>query len=33
MGDRKGVYRISVGRPEGMSHLEDVEVDGKTILK
>jgi hypothetical protein len=29
MGERKGAYRVSVGRPEGRSHLEDLEVDGR----
>jgi hypothetical protein len=33
MGDRRGAYRVLVGRPEGKSHLEDLGVDGKTILK
>ena len=30
---RTGVYRILVGKPEGMNHLEDPGVDGRTILK
>ena len=29
---RKGAYRILVGEPDGMSHLEDPEVDGMIIL-
>ena len=33
MGDRRGVYRVLVGRGEGKSHLEDISVDGKIILK
>jgi hypothetical protein len=33
VGDRRGVYRVLVGRPEGKSHLEDLGVDGKIILK
>jgi hypothetical protein len=33
MGDRRGAYRILVGRPEGRDHLEDIGVDGKVIAK
>jgi hypothetical protein len=33
MGDRRGVYRVLVGRGEGKSHLEDIGIDGKIILK
>ena len=33
MGDRRGVYRILVGKPEGKNHLEDAGVDGRIILK
>jgi hypothetical protein len=25
MGDRRGAYRVLVGRPEGRRHLEDLE--------
>jgi hypothetical protein len=28
MGDRRGTYRVLVGRPEGRNHLEDPDVDG-----
>ena len=33
MGDRRGVYRILVGKPEGMNHLEDPGIVGRIILK
>jgi hypothetical protein len=33
MGEGRGAYRISVGRPEGRNHLEDPGVDGGIILK
>jgi hypothetical protein len=33
MGEERGSYRILVGRPEGRSHLEDPDVDGRIILK
>ena len=33
MGYRRGAYRVFVGRPEGNSHLEDLGVDGRMILK
>jgi hypothetical protein len=32
-GERKGAYRILVGRPEGRNHLGDPGADGKIILK
>jgi len=32
MGNRRGAYRVSVGRPEGMNQLQDLGVDG-IILK
>jgi hypothetical protein len=28
-----GVYRVSVGKPEGKNHLEDLGVDGRIILR
>jgi len=31
-GERRGVYRVLVGKPEGKRHLEDPGVDGKIIL-
>jgi hypothetical protein len=33
MGERRGAYRASVGKPEGRNHLEDPGVDGRIILK
>jgi hypothetical protein len=33
MGDRRGVYTILVGSPEGRSNLEDLGLDGRIILK
>jgi len=33
MGERKGVYRVLVGKPEGKNHLEDHGVDGRIILR
>jgi hypothetical protein len=33
MGDRRGAYRVLVGRPEERAHLKDLGVDGKIILK
>jgi hypothetical protein len=33
MGDRRGVYRVLVGRPEGRDHLGDQGVDGIIVLK
>jgi hypothetical protein len=30
--ERRGAYRIFVGRPEGRNHLEDPGVDGTIIL-
>jgi hypothetical protein len=32
MGERRGVYRVLVGEPEGKDHLEDPDIDGKIIL-
>jgi hypothetical protein len=29
MGERRGVYRILVGKPEDRDHLEDPGVDGR----
>jgi hypothetical protein len=33
MGERRGVYRVLVWKPEGKRPLEDPGVDGKIILK
>jgi hypothetical protein len=33
MGERRGAYRVLVGRHEGRNHLEDLGVDGMIILK
>jgi len=31
--ERRGAYRVLVGRPEGKNHLEDPGIDGRIILK
>jgi len=33
MGDKRGIYRILVGRPEERDNLEDLGIDGRIILK
>jgi hypothetical protein len=33
MGDRRGAYRLLVGRDEGRVHLEDLGVDGRKERK
>jgi hypothetical protein len=33
MGERRGVYRVLVGKPEGKDHLEHPGVDGRVILR
>jgi hypothetical protein len=33
MGERRGAYRVLVGKPKGMNHLDDPGVDGNIILK
>ena len=33
MGERRGAYRVFVGKPEGESHLKDLGMDGRSILK
>ena len=33
MGERRGVYRVLVGKPEGKDHLEDPGVGGRIILR
>ena len=32
MGERRGVYRVLVGKPEGKNHLEDPGVEGRIII-
>jgi hypothetical protein len=32
VGDRKGAYRVLMGKPEGKNHLGDPGVDGRIIL-
>jgi len=33
MGDRRGAYRILVGKPDGKNHLQYPDVDGRIILR
>jgi len=33
MGERRGAYRVLVGKPVGKNHLEDLGIDGRIILK
>jgi len=33
LGERRGVYRVLVGKPEGKNHLGDQGLDGRIILK
>jgi len=33
MGERRGVYRVLVVKPEGKSPLGDPDVDGRIILR
>jgi hypothetical protein len=33
MGEKRGLYRILVGRPERRHHLGDPGIDGRIILK
>jgi len=33
MGEDRGVHRVLVGKPEGMSHGGDQDVDGRIILR
>ena len=32
-GERRGTYRVLMGKPEGRNHLEDPGLNGKMILK
>jgi hypothetical protein len=33
IGDRRGVYRVLVGKPEGRNHWQDLGIDEKIVLK
>jgi hypothetical protein len=33
MGERRSVYRVLVGKPEGNNHLEDPSIDGRITLR
>jgi hypothetical protein len=33
MRDRRGEYRVSLGKLEGSNHLEDPGIDGRILLK
>jgi hypothetical protein len=33
MGERRGAYRVLVGKPEGNNHLEDPDIHDRIILK
>jgi len=33
MEEKRGVYRLLVGKPEEKGHLKDSDVDGRIILK
>jgi len=33
MGERRGIYRVLVGKPGEINHLKDPGIDGKVILK
>jgi hypothetical protein len=33
MGERRGVCRILVGKPEGRDHLKEPAIDGRIILR
>jgi len=33
MGERRGVYRVLVGKPKGKNHLGDPGVDGRILLR
>jgi len=33
MGERRGVYRVLVGKPEEGDHLEDPSIDGRMIRR
>jgi len=33
VGERRGVYRLLLGKPVGKSHLEDPGEDGRILLR
>jgi hypothetical protein len=33
VGERRGAYRVLVGRPDGKDHLQDLGISGSIILK
>jgi hypothetical protein len=33
MAERRGAYRVLMGKTEGRNHLKDLGVDGRIILK
>ena len=33
MAEGRGVYKVSVGKPDGKSHLGDQDADGRIILR
>jgi hypothetical protein len=33
MGERRGVYRVMLGKPEERGHLGDPDLDGSIILR
>ena len=33
MGDRRGIYRVSTGKLRKRCHVEDLDIDGRIILK
>ena len=33
MGDRRGLFKVLVGKPEGKNNLEDPGIDGRIILR
>ena len=33
VGERRGVYKVLMGKTEGKSHLEDLGIDGRIILR
>jgi hypothetical protein len=33
MGEKRSVYRVLVGKPEGKNHREDLDADGRIVLE